>query len=226
MPLAEDFLVLALDPDTGRFPIGNLRLECGLAAGVLLELAAAGRIELDAGNVACRAANLPASPAAEVALARIKATPLHGLTWWVNELRSGQADLVIRELVIRGALVPSRHRRLLVFTETRCSLADPAVRRAPLDRLRALTRRSGEPGEPDSASPAAPTSAPVPGDTADLLALCLGTGLAADLFPDVPAAELEALAGSPETAGAAVSEAIRTVVRRVIAALIAATAAV
>ncbi len=198
MTIAENLLLLALDEDGGE-RISRLRLECGLAAAVLVELQQAGRIDLDGPTVALRDSTPVEMPGPDRALARIAAEPPYDLEWWVRWLRPGLLEEFRGRLVQRGIVTEEHRKRLGLFPTTDRHLADPGHSAALRARLAA--RIEGAPG---------------PDDELILLSLAHGTGLAQVLF-DLPQG------WRPDGLSEAVAEAIRKVTAAVAAAAAAAT---
>jgi Golgi phosphoprotein 3 (GPP34) len=167
--LAEELLLLALDPRVGRprTPAGGgwavlaalgrgsgpgtsagiwPWLGQGLAGALLAELALAGRVDLSGGHVAVRGRAAVGQPALDWALARLAHAPRPPRTgaWLAGEGRGRRlVERVAAGLVAAGTLRRER-RRLLLLGVTRYPTVDPAPRRAALGRLRGVVAGAAE----------------------------------------------------------------------------------
>jgi hypothetical protein len=207
MALADDFMLLALSPDDGKWLIGPLQLQCGLAAALLLELTQAGRIDLDGDAVVVRNSSPVGLPQEDAALVRIAAEDTHDLQWWVGSLRRGVVEEVLARLTEGRVVSEERVRRLGIVPEVRHSLVDPAGRQAVRERVAAVL----EGGTVDANGVA-------------LLGIAHATGLDKVLFPGADAATIQRRID--EAATGAVGEAVTKVIRQVLVAIIAVLAAV
>ncbi|WP_158562931.1 GOLPH3/VPS74 family protein, partial [Marinitenerispora sediminis] len=179
--LAEDLLVLAYHPGTGRPLADGTRLNAGLAGALLAELYLTGRIAIERDRV--RAVDGPAAPGhtagghseLDLLVARIARQRRAGtLKSWVARAQSVRLRSAVRDTAVeRGLLTLERVSVLTVFTRSDYRPADPAARSALLDGLRAVLMGERAP-DPRSAA---------------LLALVGATRLDRRLFADVPARE-------------------------------------
>ncbi|MBP2708357.1 GPP34 family phosphoprotein [Microbispora sp. RL4-1S] len=138
MSLAEDFLLLALREEDGKPLIGNLQLECGLAGAVLVELAAARRIDVDGEQIVVRDPAPLGTPEEDATLARISEEEPHDLQWWIRSLRSGLYERTLARLIARGVVDEQRRRPLGILPSTRHLTIDPAPARELRRRLSAI----------------------------------------------------------------------------------------
>jgi hypothetical protein len=206
MTVAEDFVLLTLNEVDGSWLVGNVHLECGVAAAVLVELVEAGRITVDSDAVVVRDAAPTGLVTQDVALARIAAQDVHDPQWWVSALRRGAAESVLAQLVACGAVTEQRVRWLVFFSQLRHPPVDPAVRRLVRERLCAVLAGG-------------------PADVRDLalLAIVHATGLSSTLFPGTDPADIERLID--EAGEGPVADALVKVIRQVLAAVLALLAA-
>jgi hypothetical protein len=208
MAVADDFMLLALKHDDGKPLIGHLQLECGLAAAVLVELAQAGRIDVEGDVVVVRDAAPSGLPQEDAALARIVAEDAHDLQWWVGSLRRGLAESVMTRLVAGGDVAEERVRRFGVFTQVRHPLTDHAAGRLVHERLSTVI--DGGPPDPDSLA---------------LLAIAHATGLDRVVFPGADPAVIERRIDEADAIGDAVTKVVRHVLAAMVTVLAAVTAA-
>ncbi|HET9654774.1 MAG TPA: GPP34 family phosphoprotein [Kineosporiaceae bacterium] len=211
MTVAEDFTLLALMDVDGKPLIGNLQLECGLAAALLVELAEQGRIDVDGDGIVVRDVTPLGKPDEDAALARIAETKPHDFAWWVSSLRSGLAQTTLARLVAQGVVTEERVRRFGIFSHTRHPLADPGSAHAVRERLSAVLQ--GESAEPRAVA---------------LLSLSHATGLDRLILPEsTPAGVEQRLNQLGATATAdAVAKVVKNVNAAVVAAVTAATAGI
>nr|BFE58078.1 GPP34 family phosphoprotein [Dactylosporangium thailandense] len=211
--LADDFLLLALD-DHGKNPIGDLRLNYGLAGAVLLDLALAGRVDIAEDRVTVRDATPTGDPVADEALARIAAGEKpRKADAWIQPLADGLRAKVLDRQVEAGVLRKEQDRVLWVFPRTRFASAtgaQPAAETAVRAELTAAIDGDGH-GE-------------VPSRAAALIGLVQVSGLAEEVFPGRPKEELQARLNAI-TAGNRAADAVQQTVRR-IQAVIGSTAAI
>lgn len=116
--LAEELLLLALDDERGTVHATAMALDCGLAAALLMELAAAGRLQLRAGRVHVETDGEHRHLLLDDACDAIAAARPHDVGHWVRQLpRSlqGLRPRLLEELVRKGALQRREQRVLLLF---------------------------------------------------------------------------------------------------------------
>jgi len=174
MRLADELLLLAYS-DEGRNEISML--DTGLAGGVLLDLALAGRIDIADGRVVVADASPLGDPVLDDALARIAAEkkPRKPKNW-IGPLGRDLRERLLDSLVASGVLVREEGRILGLFPRTRYPApggeapAETDVRQ----RLRAVLA----------------VDAPVDGRTAALAALVTALNMEKAAVPDRPRREV------------------------------------
>ncbi|GAA2495882.1 GOLPH3/VPS74 family protein [Winogradskya humida] len=119
MNLAEEFALLAYGDD-GAPVTDGIHLDNGLAGALLLELALAGRADIEEKNVVIRDATPTGDPLVDDALARIAADeknrkPSH----WVSKLAKDARKRTMERLVETEVLEKQKDKVLLVFNRTR-----------------------------------------------------------------------------------------------------------
>jgi hypothetical protein len=138
--LAEDLVLLLVDPDSGRVVVGSSALDRGLAGALLLDLALRERLAVDGRGRGTRIAVVNPSPTGEpvvdVALAVLGRAPLRA-RHAVEQLTGRVREPVFDRLVERGLLAPQRRRRWGVFPGTAWAVPGAPDR----DRLRAGVER-------------------------------------------------------------------------------------
>ncbi|MFC3504304.1 GPP34 family phosphoprotein [Micromonospora krabiensis] len=102
--LAEELLLLAYDDETGKATMPRISLDLGMAAAVLIELALAGRIAYDGGNLAAVDPAPTGEPVADAVLARIAEDIPHTPSSWVQRLRHGLRDRILGDLCSQGVV--------------------------------------------------------------------------------------------------------------------------
>lgn len=101
--LAEELVLLAYDDETGRPSVSRIALDLGLAAAILVELMLRDRIVADGGlRVVDRTPT--GEPVLDEVLARVGADAPHPVMSWLQRLRLGVRDLVLKSLVQRGVI--------------------------------------------------------------------------------------------------------------------------
>jgi Golgi phosphoprotein 3 (GPP34) len=135
--IAEDLVLLLTDDSTGKSIVGSTELEHGLAGAVLLELAMAGRVDVEPGQGLWRGERLvlvdgssTGDPALDEALRRIAARPGRKPQAVVGFLRKGLRSTLYERLVAGGVLRAESTRALGVFPTTRWPSLDPTHERA------------------------------------------------------------------------------------------------
>jgi Golgi phosphoprotein 3 (GPP34) len=138
LALTEELLLIALEDEQGADTANwGGGVEAGLAGALLLELAAAGRVESDDDGLVAVETCEPPDPLAAEALAAIRgAEKQRKAKDWVHRLPKALKPLrarVAEGLVERGVLEEERRKRLGLFETTRYPESDPGPER----RLRA-----------------------------------------------------------------------------------------
>ncbi len=208
MATAEDFMLLAMRDDAAGGPlIGNLPLECGLAAAILMELVDAGRIDTTGDRVVVRDPAPVGVAELDDVLARIVTEQAHDLGWWVRSARSGLYGRFLAKLVARGVVTQQRGRVLGIFPTSFPRLADTTAGHELRDRLEAVLG----------------AGAADPRDVV-LLAIVYATGLDRMIFPTIAADVVERRVRQlgEDALAAAVTEVVRQVRAAVMAAVTAA----
>jgi len=102
--IAEELLLLAYDDESGKATGSRIGLDLGMAAAVLVELALAGRIAYADGNIVVVNPAPTGVPLADEVLAKIESDVPHTPASWVQRLRHGLRDRVLKDLVARGVV--------------------------------------------------------------------------------------------------------------------------
>jgi hypothetical protein len=102
--LAEELLLLAYDDQTGKATGSRIGLDLAMAAAVLVDLALAGRVAYVGGNLTVTDTTPTGDPIADEVLARAAADEPHTPAQWVQRLRHGLRNRVLRDLVERGVM--------------------------------------------------------------------------------------------------------------------------
>jgi hypothetical protein len=170
--LADDLVVLAHEPTTGRPLQSQTRLSCAVAGSVLAELLLTGRITLDGHTVRPTGTGSAGEPELD-ALAEIVATSAktRRAAAWVRTLRPNKhAGRLVTRAVRLGLAQHEEHRTLLLFTRHHYIPAHPGEREVLVRTLHDVLVRSRT------------------GDarTMALLRLVTAMGLDRPLFPDLP----------------------------------------
>ncbi|MFJ9693993.1 GPP34 family phosphoprotein [Kitasatospora sp. NPDC101183] len=215
--LAEEVLLLTLDDGTG---VAKERAgaACAIPGALLAELALAGRVAVEAGELTVTGREPTGEPLLDGRLDRL-ATWAEGRRtakasdWLLTDRATATTD-TLKRLVERGLVVEERHRALGIFPVRRYPEADGSVERALRERLAAVVLHGAEPDARTSA----------------LIALLHAGKLYWSAFPDVPRKQVEprfAEIAEGDGAGESVQQAVRTTQAALtaIAAMTAATAA-
>ncbi|MET8912469.1 GPP34 family phosphoprotein [Micromonospora sp. NPDC004551] len=113
MLLADEFFLIAHDDQTGRPRLHHSAITHGLAAALLGELAAAGRISIDRGHLHVLDHRPPADPLQHLILDRLIGEPQHTATrTWLSYLAATAHDEVTRRLWQAGKVEPQQQRKL------------------------------------------------------------------------------------------------------------------
>jgi Golgi phosphoprotein 3 (GPP34) len=134
--IAEDLLLLVTDDVTGKPIVGSTELEHALAGGVLLELAMAGRVDVQKGQGLGRGDRVVVADASRTgdfvlddALSRIGEKPRRKPVSVVRALRKGLRTRLYGRLAELGILRMVRGRVLGLFPSTRWPAVDSAHER-------------------------------------------------------------------------------------------------
>jgi hypothetical protein len=137
--IAEDLLLLVTENSTGKPVVGSTELEHALAGAVLLELAMAGRVDVEESRGLGRKGRLVVvdsswthDPILDEALRRIGDKPGRKPDAVVTFLRKGLRDRLYARLAEQGILRLDRHKVIGLFPQTRW----PAVDSSHEERLR------------------------------------------------------------------------------------------
>ncbi|OKI49360.1 hypothetical protein A6A27_34995 [Micromonospora sp. CB01531] len=117
MLLADEFFMLAHDDQTGRPRLHDSATNYGLAAALLAELGAAGRIHFNRGQLVVQDHRPPEDWLQHMVLARLIAEPQHTATrTWLAYLSATAHEQVATRLWQGGKVVPTQSRRLFRTT--------------------------------------------------------------------------------------------------------------
>jgi hypothetical protein len=173
MRLADELLLLAYN-DEGDAQIGASSLNLGLAGSVLLDLALAGKFDVDGGGkIIVTDATPTGDPVLDEALATVAndkktRTPRE----WVGKLRGDKVhERLLDDLVAAGALTREQDKVLWVFPRTRFPSAHGVESSQEADARRRLNAALDGPD-------------PVPARTSALAALVQAAGLSGKVFGD------------------------------------------
>lgn len=146
MSLPEEFLLLAYDEDGTPLTDGT-HLDNGLGGAMLLELALAGRVDVEDKRVVVVDPRPTGNPLADDALARILAEPkLRKAGHWVSKLAKQARPTVLAKLVAEGVLTVEKDKVLWLFPRTKYPSVGgrpPAVEAAARERMYAAILGSG-----------------------------------------------------------------------------------
>jgi Golgi phosphoprotein 3 len=146
LTLQEEFLLLCLNDQTGKFE--SRWLHHGLSAAALAELLLAGRLRLDPhGLVHVTSATPTGDEAVDSALARVAERPAAALSLahWINTLEDETTfhHILLPRLIQRGILRKEEDRFLFIFRETTYPTLSAAPEEHVRQRLRAALAGSG-----------------------------------------------------------------------------------
>lgn len=144
--LAEELALLAYDDETGK-PGMNVYLPYGLGGALLAELALAGKATLDANRVRVADESSTGDELLDDAARRIAAHPGRKPRWYVEQLRKGAREAVVRRLVAAGVLREESGRTFLVFPTTVYPASDPRPEQEVRQRLDAAVTAGAEPDQ-------------------------------------------------------------------------------
>ncbi|MEU7903752.1 GPP34 family phosphoprotein [Actinoplanes sp. NPDC049118] len=215
MNLAEELALLAYGDD-GVADIDSVHLDNGLGGSLLLELALAGRVDVEDKKVVVRDPAPTGDQLVDRALDRLVSDgrprrPSH----WVAKFAKDTRGPTLDRLVAEGVLTREQDRVLLVFPRTRYPAPDgvePAPETDARQRLAAAVSEAG----------------PVEPRTAALCALVAATGLDRKIFRDLDRKLVKARLkeiSEGAWAAAAVKKTIEEIQAAVVVAVVAATSA-
>ncbi|MGH3095274.1 MAG: GOLPH3/VPS74 family protein [Streptosporangiales bacterium] len=144
--LAEELALLAYNDETGK-PAVNVYLPYGLGGALLAELALASKVTLDAKRVQLTDGSSTGDDLLDDAVGRIAAHPGRRPRWYVERLRKGVREAVVRRLVATGVLREESGRTLLVFPTTVYPAADPRPEQEVRQRLNTAVAAGARPDE-------------------------------------------------------------------------------
>ncbi|MDG6107957.1 GPP34 family phosphoprotein [Dactylosporangium aurantiacum] len=136
--LAEELLLLAYDDESGKATGSHIGLDLAMAAGMLVDLALAGRLAYAGGMIVVVNPAPTGEPIADEVLARVVADTPHTPASWLQRLRHGLRDRVLADLCGRGILRDVDETQLGFIHLHRYPTADPTVE----DELRARLGRA------------------------------------------------------------------------------------
>lgn len=140
--LAEELLLLAYDDETGKAAGSRIGLDLGISAAVLVELALGGRLALDGPRLRAVDATPTGEPIADGVLQRVAADTPQSPAAWLQRLRHGLRDALLRDLCARGVVRDVDETALDVIHLHRYPAVDRTVERDVRSRLAAaLTGR-------------------------------------------------------------------------------------
>ncbi|WP_127498130.1 GOLPH3/VPS74 family protein [Actinoplanes solisilvae] len=124
--LAEELLLLAYDDQTGKATGSRIGLDLGMAAGVLVDLALAGRIAYVDGYLKVIDPSPIGDPIADAVLAKAADDEPHTPAQWLQRLRHRLRIRVLEDLVSRGVVQDVDETQLGVIHVHRYPTTDPA----------------------------------------------------------------------------------------------------
>jgi hypothetical protein len=214
MNLAEEFTLLAY-ADDGSLETDSMRLDNGLGGAVLLELALAGRVDVEDKRVVVLDPAPTGDPLIDAALAEVVAAKAKRADHWVQRFAKGTRGRVLDKLVADGVLRREEGKVLLVFPRTRFVAAhgvEPVAETEVRQRLRGAVAASGA----------------VEKRTAAMCALVAATGLERKVFADLDRKQVKARLkeiSAGDWAASAVKKSIEAIEAAIMVAIIAATTA-
>jgi hypothetical protein len=125
--LAEELLLLAYDDESGKATGSRIGLDLAMAAGVLVDLALAGRVAYAHGSIVVSEALPTGNPINDEVLGRIAADTPHTPASWVQRLRHGLRDRILADLVARGVVRDVDETALGHIHVHRYPVADPSL---------------------------------------------------------------------------------------------------
>ncbi|MFF0473758.1 GPP34 family phosphoprotein [Streptomyces sp. NPDC004284] len=176
--LAEEITLLSLDDESGA-PRERPSAAWAVAGSILLDLALAGRVAVEAGRLRVADRTPTEVPLLDERLRQIaewtaRKSSAPEVTEWLTRDRGKALEAAIESLCARGLVREERHRVLGVLPVTLHPEADGAAERELGDRLRAVVLDGAEPDA----------------RTTGLIALIHGAKLHRLAFPGVPLKEI------------------------------------
>jgi hypothetical protein len=145
--LAEELLLLAYDDESGKATGSRIGLDLGMAAGVLVDLALAGRIAYSDGSIVVTDPTPTGQPIADEVLARIVADTPHTPASWLQRLRHGLRARILADLVARGVMRDVDETALGFIHVHRYPAVDPTQEAECRSRLAAALTGAAVPDE-------------------------------------------------------------------------------
>jgi hypothetical protein len=214
MNLAEEFALLGYDDDGTPLTDGT-HLDNGLGGALLLELALAGRVDVEDKRVVVIDRSPTGDALVDEGLARIAEDKARRPGYWVSKFAKDTRPRVLQKLVADGVLTVEQDRVLGVFPRKKYPAAEgvePAAETAARDRMRAALVGTGA----------------VDPRTAALCALVAATDLDRKVFADLNRRQVKARLkeiSEGSWAAAAVKKTIEDIQAAVMVAIIASTTA-
>jgi Golgi phosphoprotein 3 len=146
MLLAEELLLISLDDESGG-PGMTENLDAGLAGALLLDLAAAGAIEVQDADIVAVGTAPPGAPSAALAAIR-EEDRARNAKHWVGRLPRALKPIratVAEPLVQQGVLADEKRKLLGLFPSRRFPERNPEPERALRARIRAVLLDGEEP---------------------------------------------------------------------------------
>ena len=213
-PTPESLLLLAYEDLEGKSRLDSTTLKYAVAGAVLVDLAAAGRIDVVDGKVVVNDPTPTGTPYLDDPLARIAAEHKQRKPkWWVEKLSGKSRQQVLDALVARGVLRRDERKVLGIFPADRY----PGVVTGPEDAVRIRLRSVVLDGASADES------------TAALVAVTRAAGMAKQLFPGLDRSERKAAdarmkeISEGDWAGAAVKQALDEMYAAISVAVVAAS---
>ncbi|WP_433298141.1 GOLPH3/VPS74 family protein [Actinoplanes sp. CA-030573] len=139
IPLAEELLLLAYDDQTGKATGSRIGLDLGMAAGVLVDLALAGRVAYVDGYLKVLDPTPTGEPIADAVLAKAAGDEPHTPAQWLQRLRHRLRIRVLDDLIARGVVKDVDETQMEYIHVHRYPTTDPAyeaeIRRRLADAL-------------------------------------------------------------------------------------------
>lgn len=133
--LAEELLLLAYDDQTGKATGSRIGLDLGMSAGVLVDLALAGRIAYVDGYLKVVNDTPIGDPIADAVLAKAAQDEPHTPAQWLQRLRHRLRSRVLEDLVARGVVQDVDETQMGVIHVHRYPTTDPAIEAEIRSRL-------------------------------------------------------------------------------------------
>jgi hypothetical protein len=126
IPLAEELLLLAYDDQTGKATGSRIGLDLGMAAGVLVDLALAGRVAYVDGYLKVLDPTPIGDTVADAVLAKAYEDEPHTPAQWLQRLRHRLRTRVLEDLIARGVVQDIDETQLEFIHVHRYPTTDPA----------------------------------------------------------------------------------------------------